>query len=456
MDAAATPWNRFGSKALSDKPSGQLQETAAKFSLSFFWLTSFYFVYCARPGDTVPGFGEIHPAKITGGLAALSLLFSLRTSGRQLKDIPKEGFYLLLLILLLLVSAVLSPVWRGGALDTALDFSKVFLAWVATFMLVTTLRALRRIVFIQSASVALVSLAAIVKGHSVPRLEGVIGGLYSNSNDLALAIALCMPFCLAFLLTAKSVLRKASWLCAIVVMTAALMLTASRGGFIDLGVAGIVLLWHFGIKGKRTYLIIGALALILGAFGVEGKQLAVRWNGFFGRGASEQQDTAHDSYVQRKTLVTKAIQTIAEYPILGVGAGNFVVHSRMWRDVHVVYLQIAVDGGIFALILYLMFFARGFTNLRLLFKSENLDTETVLFAGAVKSSLVGFVVGACFAPVAYQFFPYFFVCYSSVLLAIVNDRAESQNKGGAAVASPVVRGRRTGSGGRFNGLMHTC
>jgi hypothetical protein len=107
---------------------------------------------------------------------------------------------------------------------------------------------------------------------------------------------------------------------------------------------------------------------------------------------------------------------------LGVGAGDFVVYSGLWRDVHVSYLQIAVDGGIPVMILYMLFFARGFTNLRVLSRTKNLDDETVLFAGALKSSLVGFVVGACFAPEAYQFFPYFTVCYTSVLCAMIKDR----------------------------------
>jgi len=102
------------------------------------------------------------------------------------------------------------------------------------------------------------------------------------------------------------------------------------------------------------------------------------------------------------------------------------VYSGDWHDVHMSYLEIAADGGIPVLILYLMFFARGFVNLRVLGKTRDLDDETVLFVGALKSSLVGFLLGACFAPVAYQFFPYFIVCYTSVLVAIIKERERSQ------------------------------
>lgn len=402
--------------------SWQSPEKKESFSGAFFWLTAFYFVYCARPADLIPGLGVVPLAKITGALAILSLFLSIGRTPRRLKDLPKEAFYLLLLIILLFVSALLSPVWRGGAFFIVLDFAKVVVAWVATFLLVTTLKRLRRIIFLQSASVALISFAAIAKGHSIPRLEGVMGGFYSNPNDMAFAIVLSIPFCVAFLLSARSLPRKAAWSFAIVVMTVALMLTSSRAGAIDLVISGMVLLWYFGVKGKRPYLIVGAVVLSFGSLLFAGKDLAVRFNGLFESGNSVEQDSAHESYQERRLLMSKAVDTIARYPILGVGAGDFVVYSGLWRDVHVSYLEIAADGGIPVLILYLMFFARGFGNLRALGKTRNLDEETVLFVGALKSSLVGFVVGACFAPEAYQFFPYFTVCYTSVLWAMTKER----------------------------------
>ena len=409
---------------------------------AFFWLTAFYFVYCARPVDLVPMLGVIQPAKLTGILATLSLVLSIGKTPRQLKDLPREAYYLLSLILLLFASALLSPVWRGGAFFTTLDFAKVSVVWLLTFLLVTTLKRLRRIIFIQSASVAAISFMAIVKGHSVPRLGGVIGGFFSNPNDMAFAIVLSIPFCVAFLLSARGPLRKGMWSIGILVMLTALILTASRAGFIDLVIAGTVLLWQFGVKGKRPYLIVGAFFLCLGTLLVAGKDLVVRFNGIFDSGDSVAQDSAHESYEERRLLLRKAVEAIVRYPILGVGAGDFVVYSGMWRDVHASYLEIAADGGIPVLILYLMFFSRGFANLRVLSRTKNLDGDAVLFTGALKSSLIGFVVGACFAPEAYQFFPYFTICYTSVLLAMIRERRPSEAKATTFLVSPMHRSAR--------------
>jgi hypothetical protein len=91
----------------------------------------------------------------------------------------------------------------------------------------------------------------------------------------------------------------------------------------------------------------------------------------------------------------------------------------------VTYLQIAVEGGIPCLILYLLFLGRGFSNLRALTRVTDGDPEVKLFAGALHSSLVGFLVGALFAPEAYQYFPYFAVAYTAVLLAIEREAESS-------------------------------
>ena len=88
------------------------------------------------------------------------------------------------------------------------------------------------------------------------------------------------------------------------------------------------------------------------------------------------------------------------------------------------YLQIGVEGGVPALILFLMFFWRGFVNLRRVRRLPHLDRDTRYFADAVFGSLLAYCVGALFAPEAYQFFPLFAVAYSSVLVVIAQEQRE--------------------------------
>ena len=63
-----------------------------------------------------------------------------------------------------------------------------------------------------------------------------------------------------------------------------------------------------------------------------------------------------------------------------------------------------------------MFFWRGFQNLKLLRKTKISTTDIAVRLGS-DSSLVGFVVGALFAPETYQFFPYFAVAFTADFVA---------------------------------------
>lgn len=405
----------------------RLAEKGEPLKGAFFWLSAFYVVYCARPEDWIPGLKLIPLAKIAAVFAMWSLFTSLGRSKRTFKDVPLEGRLLLALIALLFVSGFLSPLWKGGAVSQTIDFAKVFIAWILTFLLITSFNRLRKIIFIQTASVAIICAISIIKGHNQPRLEGVIGGIYSNPNDLAFAIVLTLPFTLAFLTTTKRKISEVLWVLAILVMLAALFLTASRAGFIDLAISGAATMWHFGIRGKRRMLIAGVAFVCVVLMAVAGGKLYKRFAALSGDSATE--GSAYGSYEARKYLMERAVYGIEHYPVLGIGVNNFMTYSEIWHEVHMTYLQICVEGGIPALILYLWFFRRGFKNLKILRRTSNLDQQTVLFVGALHSSLIGFAVGACFAPEAYQFFPYFAIAFTATLLQTVKER-----EGQAAVA----------------------
>jgi O-antigen ligase len=387
---------------------------------AYFWLLVFFFVYCARPEDWIPGVHVIPMAKVTGVLAALAMLSSLGSSKRGLLSLPREVLYLLALDAYLLVGAPFSPVWRGGAVSVALDFSKALVAVVVTILTVTNLARLRRLIFVQTGSVVLISVASVVKGHGQIRLESILGGMYGNSNDLAFAIAITVPFCFAFMLAGRSIIGKAAWAGGMLVAITALMLTASRAGIITLSVVGVFCLWRFGVRGRRPLLVLtaGLLAVLLFVF--EGSTLRQRFAAFSGENVTnEETQKAHGSYEQRWALVKESLDAMKHHPIFGLGAHNFTSFSGTWSEVHVTYLQIAVEGGIPALILFLMYFWRGFVNLRRVRRMPYLEPETRLFADAIYGSLLAYSVGALFAPEAYQFFPLFAVAYTSALLGIV-------------------------------------
>src|SRR5208282_4132573 len=159
--------------------------------------------------------------------------------------------------------------------------------------------------------------------------------------------------------------------------------------------------------------------LVLGLVG--GSALRVRL------GASVESDvstlesqSASASQVQRKALLIKSLVVTAQHPLFGVGAGNFQVVSGMWHETHNSYTQMSSEAGLPALILYLMILWRAFANVGQATQRASAGKEELLWARALRASLLGFVVGSAFGSVAYLFFPYFLVAYTSILASIVS------------------------------------
>jgi putative inorganic carbon (HCO3(-)) transporter len=352
-------------------------------------------------------------AKIAGTLAMLAFLFSLQRIRRPL---PREILLLALLIGQLLLASALSPVWRGGAFQVTLDFAKVIAVIIAITAVVNTPLRLRLLIFTQAASVASIAAVTLWKGHLLSgRLNGLLGGPYSDPNDLALALVVSLPQCLALLLLRKGWIWKAGWTAAIVVMIFAILLTGSRGGFLSIIVTSAVCLWSFAIRGRRSYLLgLAALLAIIVSLS-SGAMIIGRLRGTF----SLKEDTvANGSAQARRELFWRSIEVTKEHPLFGVGPGNFVQLSGNWHVAHNSFTQMSSEGGIPALILYILILWRGFKNIRAARRFANKQRGTILFGKALHASLVGFVVGSCFLSMNFAFSPYVLVAYTTALFVI--------------------------------------
>lgn len=385
------------------------------FRAAFLWLLLFIVVSCARPEDWIPGLEYIPLAKITGGLAIIALLFAL--SGNR-QRFPREVIYLTLLFVQLWVAVPMSPVWRGGAFYTMLDFTKVLPIVIVMALVVNSVKKLRWLLLVQAVSVTTIAAATIWKGQQFRgRLVGALGGIYSNANELAFAIAISAPLCLYFLFRTRTRWGKAIWALAILVMVYSVFLTVSRSGLISLAAATAICLWEFAIRGRRRYLL--AIAVVAGiAFWVyTGKGVESRFDATVASTNSEQA-SAYDSSQERWNLLIQSLMVTAEHPMFGVGAGNFTVVSGYWHVTHNSYTQMSSEGGVLALALYLMIIWRAFANLAAAKRLSRSAPQRRMLASVLRASLVAFVLGSFFASEAYQFFPYFFFACTTALYGI--------------------------------------
>lgn len=385
---------------------------ATPMAFAFGSLVLFMLVYYARPEDWMPVARHLPLAKVTGVFMILALLLSI---GKVRAQLPREVIYLVVLAAWFFCTVPFSSVWRGGAFLASLEFVKILPAIFIIVWVVNSLPRLRKLLYLQTTCVTAISMIAILKGRmSHGRLEGVLNGNYSNPNDLACQVVICVPFCMAFLIRSRNVLWKLAWGVAILLLSYVVVLSGSRAGLLAWGVAMAICTWEFAVKGRYRFLLVFVLAgiVLLGIYGGE----VVRRFGAISNASTDA--TAYASAEVRKRVFLESLSVTASHPFFGVGPGNFQVLSGSWHSSHDVFLQLSTEAGLPALILYLMILWRVMANVRTVKRNRRVSAEAQVWAQALYASLSGFVVASFFAPEAYQYYVYFLFMWSTVLFAI--------------------------------------
>ncbi|MBV9574260.1 MAG: O-antigen ligase family protein [Acidobacteriales bacterium] len=312
--------------------------------------------------------------------------------------------------------------WKGGAFETVFfKFSKGVVVAVLVSMIVTKIVELRKLLWVQAASLTLTTIISIILHNPEKRMGGVLGGIFQNPNDLAINIALNWPLCFVFFLLSKKAAGKLFWAGAMFVMVVGNFLTYSRSGFLSLILAAVICLWFFGVKGKRGYLLgIAAATVLLIAvaapiFGLSGHVWLARMESIVATNVQDSHDAG--SKAAREELLQISLIDMATHPMVGVGPGNFQAVSGHWFVAHNTYTELGAEGGLPALLLFLLFLGCGFRNLRRVSKSAAYknDVQIQLFTGAMWASLFAFLLGAFFSDTQYELFPYFMVGYTTAL-----------------------------------------
>lgn len=411
---AATPpktvWGRTKAKALKERKS-----------IAYVSLMVFAFLYYMRPQDVIPGLEVLPLEKIGGGVALLALIFGVLPKDRG--RIPTE-LKILLLLLAHMILTIPFAFWRGGAFDAVFTkFSKGVIVALLIGLIVSKVFEMRRLLFIQAGSVALVAVLSVLAHNTIAgRLYGIQKGILENPNDLAINIAINFPLCMAFMFAAKSVFRKGLWAIALVFMMYCVLITYSRSGLIALIITILVCLWEYGVKQKRVVLLMGA-----GVFGVVALGICLVTPHFIARISSLWQGNIagsgdHGSLEARETLLRQSISIAIHHPLFGVGPGNFPVVTDEWRVAHNSYTELAAEAGFPGLFLFLLLFFKSFNKLGKIRKlpGYTADPDIQLWTSALWASLAAYMVGSMFASTEYNLFPYFMVGYVCALYRIAS------------------------------------
>jgi hypothetical protein len=235
-----------------------------------------------------------------------------------------------------------------------------------------------------------------------------IGGLFGNSNDMALHFVMMTPIAVVLGIASRNKPARIFYFLMAGLFVAANMVTYSRGGFLGLIAAVSVLAWKIGRKNRLNVLVVltavGGL-FILAAPGNYGLRiLSMFVPGLDEVGSSD----------QRKYLLFRSIFVTLRNP-WGIGMGNSPVMNDNNLQWHNAYMQIASELSIFGLVIYIIFLISPFRKLgaieRTLFAKGESDWFYYMAIG-LQASFVGYMVSSFFVSVAYNWFIYYLIAYA--------------------------------------------
>jgi probable O-glycosylation ligase (exosortase A-associated) len=259
----------------------------------------------------------------------------------------------------------------------------------------------RRLLLVAAASLGFVALKFGLYGiaHGGAELSSGYGEMLADNNFLALAFAMAIPLAWQARAFTSSRMVRAGWIAVIGSAMAAIVMTSSRGG----SVAMLVALCLVFRNGSRKWAQL-ALVVVLLAGAVNMVQ-----DRYFDRMQTLANVHGEPSAESRFIHAATAWNMWLDYPLLGVGFGgyNYSALSPKYMDatddslanhvVHNSYLQMLVDSGVFAFLLYagLLVYAivwLGASARRM----APLGPEYEAMPLAIQGPLVVFAVGSAF------------------------------------------------------------
>lgn len=395
--------------------------------LSFAGLFLFTVLLYFRPYELFPNLA--YTKGIAYWVAAATLLVFLPSqfvAEGNLTARPREVNLVLLLTLAALLSVPLA-IDRPEAWQAFTDYLKVVLMFI---VMVNVMRTRRRMMIIMLLSLAvgcLVSVGAINAYHlglftdNGQRVKGLIGGMFENSNDMALHLVIMTPLASALIFSSRNIFIKLLFAAMAVLMIAGNVVTLSRGGLLGLTGALGVLLWKLG--SRHRLLVFGlALSIVFSLIVFMPGMMIERIASIYDPSSDM---SASGSALGREALLYRSIVVMLRHPLLGVGMGNFHNLATTNQVTHNAYTQIGADVGIPAMVLYTLFI------LAALKRTQGIEQETLAeehhshyyyLSIGLQASLIGYMISSFFLSVGHLPYLYYLVGYAVCLHRIYEAR----------------------------------
>ena len=321
-------------------------------------------------------------------------------------------------------------------MDPLLSYTSFVLLFFVTVSVVDSPLRLRWTLLVAIGSVALASLYVLrewQKYHDV--LAGFRPGfVVGDANYYTLSAVLCLPLAFYWMRGERPAWERFYCLGCVLVTLAGVSLAASRGGFLGLVAAFVLVIWR-SERRARNFLLVAALSvplLLLLPLSPLDRLLHPNYS---------------DTFAQQSRIeMWKAgLRMIQDHPFAGIGLGNFkdVVGgyeepgARIELIAHNTYIEIAAETGIPALIAFLAIFLSALGSLKRARLEASEDSSLIRTAAlGAEAGLVGGMVAIFFLSSQSQKLLWFMVFLAPVLEALAfetePERQESEEPGTAA------------------------
>ena len=431
---------------------------------AFLGLLAFTAVLFFRPQDQIPALNVLHLAEVAALGALAAMVMGRLGRGLNVSRFTPELGGVVALGGIILCTAPFS-IWMGGSIGTFTDvYVKVILIFLLMLNTLTSPKRVDQFLWLIVLATGYIAFRAVfdyARGLNLVengRVQGAIGGMFKNPNDLALNMVAVMPLAVALAMRTRMTLwRFAAAGCALL-MVGAVVVSQSRSGTIGLGVMILVLGGSIARR-RPAVAVAGVLALFL----VLPVMPSSYWHRISSITDGSQDETG--SREARRILLRESFQAFLEHPLTGVGAGQFKNYDpegreQAWRESHNVMLQVAAELGIVGLGGFLFLVGRaamssGRTR-RLLRIAGRIPPRrsNVLGPGAVvtyaesewlrshtsamTAALAGWFFCALFASVAYNWTFYYLLALAVAPREFLVDRLGSSRAAGKATSQQAL------------------
>jgi O-antigen ligase len=329
----------------------------AGLAFAFLWLL----IFCVPWEEEFAVAKGIALSHVVGAGASVAGVFAALVSSRVRKLHPVH--YLLgALVLWIAVSYLWSYAPDATITKAGSSAQLLLMAWLIWEFASTESRQRSLLAgYVLGSYVSATSVLFAFMTHSGSNL-GLVEGRYTatgfDENELGVTLALALV--MSCYLLALNQRYQFVWLLHIPVSILAICLTGSRGAFLAIGVAAIIIPFSLAALDKRKrWIVLSALIIFLGVV------LAVIPKASWQRIGTIHSEFAEGTLTNRTRIWAAGLEVYREHPIVGVGSGAFgeSVYSRL--DIpyvaHNSYLSILVELGaigatLFASVLCALFY----------------------------------------------------------------------------------------------------